>query len=205
MLIAGRTEAAQAPGDQEIRRAVDAVYERPEFQARSGSNLIQELTRKLRELFDWLGTLQDTKPALFWILLVGLSVLLAVLITHLAWTVRRALSTGERHRVESGAAQRRFRSRKCFEEAQQLAARRDFTEAIRFLFLSLVYYFDESGRLAFQDSCTNREYLALFADRPNVHAELAYFVDALDDYWYAQRPADQGHYDDCLFRYRRLT
>src|SRR5439155_22300924 len=90
------------------------------------------------------------------------------------------------------------------EEARRRARQREFTEAIRFLFLSLVYRFDESGRIGFQRAATNREYLALFAERPRVQAELKVFVDTLDDHWYGQQPTNERQYESCLALYEQL-
>ena len=45
------------------------------------------------------------------------------------------------------------------EEAARRAEAGDYTEAVRFLFLSLVYRFDERGRVSLHKDCTNREYL----------------------------------------------
>ena len=64
---------------------------------------------------------------------------------------------------------------------------------------------DESGRVSFQRAYTTREYLLLFADRPGVQSELAVFVDALDEHWYAERPAGPERYDRCLSLYQHLT
>ena len=52
---------------------------------------------------------------------------------------------------------------------------------------------------------TNREYLALFAERPRVNADLKVFVDTLDDHWYGQRPTDQAQYVQCLALYETLS
>ena len=76
---------------------------------------------------------------------------------------------------------------------------------MRFLFLSLVYRFDEAGRVSFRKAYTNREYLELSADRADVRAALRVMVDVLDDHWYGQTPCGRGRYDECRAGYDRLA
>ena len=191
------------PDDDAVRRHLQDVLSRPEFH--KGTNL-NWLAEALRGLFEWLGSLSTASPALFWLLLVGCVLLLLLIVLHIGWTVRRMLAVdaaGARGRAEAAARRARL-SQTYRQEAGERAARGDFTEAVRFLFLSLVYRFDEEGRVLFQHACTNREYLALFADRPQVGQDLRVFVDVLDANWYGQRPTDARHYEECLALYDRL-
>jgi hypothetical protein len=204
--LAGLLLGAPQPSDDEVRRKLGEVLSRPEFSGGSQENWLLRLGKWLGDIFHWLGGLYDTNPVLYWVLLVGSLVLLILLLTHIGWTVRRVLFTTVRlPGADSGEHQRSQLSRTYWEEARRRAADMDFTEAIRFLFLSLVYRFDESGRVNFQQAYTNREYLALFADRPVVHDQLKVFVDTLDDYWYGLRSTDRRQYEECLALYEGLT
>jgi hypothetical protein len=204
--VAAVLAAAPQPSNDEIRRQLKEVLSRPEFSQGGRENWLPRLGNWLSDIFTWLGGLYDTAPVLYWVLLVGCLVLLVLLLTHIGWTVRRVLfTTPLSHGSDRGERQRFQLSRTYWEEARRRAADMDFTEAIRFLFLSLVYRFDESGRVNFQRAYTNREYLALFADRPAVHDQLKVFVDMLDDYWYGLRSTDRRQYEDCLALYEGLT
>jgi hypothetical protein len=195
---------APHPGEAEIRVRLKEVFARPEFLPQE-KTFQQWLVEQLLRLFAWLAALRAANPVLFWLLLIGCVVLLLLLGFHIGWTVRRALATGPRLReTREAQAQRQRLSAAYWEQAQYRAAQGDFTEAIRFLFLSLVYYFDETGRVGFQQAYTNREYLSFFAERPQVQEELAVFVDTLDDHWYGQRPTDQPQYEKCLALYHSL-
>lgn len=181
---------------------MEQVLSQPEFHAGADFSW---LGRALRALFGWLGGLSDTAPVLFWLLVIGLTLLLALLLAHIAWTVRRVLAVGERPATPEEIAERRQRLSQAYQqEARDRAARQDYTEAVRYLFLALVYRLDEEGRVLFQRAYTNREYLALFADRPEVNRDLRVFVDTLDANWYGQRPTDEQRYADCLARYEGL-
>jgi hypothetical protein len=195
---------APHPGGDAIRQHLERVLSRPEF--RKGGMNLSWLGETLRRFFESLGSLYTTAPVLFWVLLIGCLLLLALIIFHIGWTVRRMLAVdpaAARGRGET-AAQRARLSQAYRDEARERAARGDFTEAVRFLFLSLVYRFDEEGRALFQQAYTNREYLALFADRPQVRQDLRVFVDVLDANWYGQRPTEEHHYQECLALYERL-
>ena len=202
-VLAAGGEPPHPDGDA-IRRHLQDVLSRPEF--RKGGMNLAWLAEALRRFFEALGALSGTSPLLFWLLLVACVLLLALIVLHIAWTVRRMLAVapgGARGRGEA-AAQRAGLSRAYRDEARDRAARGDFTEAVRFLFLSLVYFYDEEGRVLFQRAYTNREYLALFTDRPQVGRDLRVFVDVLDNNWYGQRPTDEPHYRECLALYERL-
>jgi hypothetical protein len=204
--VAAVLVAVPQPSEEEIRRKLAEVFSRPEFSRGGRGNWLLRLGQWLSDLFRWLGELSDTDPVLYWVLLVGCLVLLVLLLTHIGWTVRRVLFVTPRLAGwDGGASQRSQLSRTYWEEARRRADALDFTEAIRFLFLSLVYRFDESGRVNYQQAYTNREYLALFAYRPPVHDQLKVLVDTLDDYWYGLRSTDRRLYEECLALYEGLT
>jgi hypothetical protein len=204
ILLAPGRVAAIHPGDEQIRRQLQEVLSRPEFRPPSWS-LATWLAQQLAQFARWLGSLQGESPMLFWVLLIGCVVLLVLLVVHIALSVRPAFGWGGRRSDDQGAQEKRSRlSQGFFEEARRRAAQGDFTEAIRCLFLSLVYRFDESGLVLFPRPLTNREYLSLFGDRPEVRDHLRVFVDALDDLWYGQRPTDRYQYEHCLALYESL-
>lgn len=202
--LASLATAVRRPDDEEIRRRLADVYARPEFQ--SGGRDASWLWQRFLRFADWLSHLQGTNPVLYWTLLTVCILLLLALVGHIAWTVRRVLTAGGEGTGAAEAARARQRLSQGFrEDAGRCADRGDFTEAIRYLFLSLVYCFDESGRVSFRGAYTNREYLGLFDDRPREHTALAVFVDTLDEHWYGQHPTDRTRYADCLALYEGLT
>lgn len=193
------------PTPDAIRAATAEVFKLPEF--RPGGALpewVRGVLRALAEFFAWLGSLWDTSPLLFWTLLIGCVLLLAALVTHIVLQLRWAVAAGQR-RAEAARAERERRSAEYDREADARAAAGDFTEAVRFLFLALVYRFDEAGRVSFRKAYTNREYLELSADRADVRAALRVMVDVLDDHWYGQTPCGRGRYDECRAAYDRLA
>lgn len=190
------------PSEATIRQKLVEILARPEFSPDPRQDWLGAL---VQGFFAWLAGLHESNVVLFWLILVGCVVLLLILVGHVGWTVSRVFSAGgQRPDPETAEAKRQRLSLAHWEEALRRAQQREFTEAIRFLFLSLVYRFDESGRVGFQQAATNREYLASLADRPRVQADLKVFVDTLDDHWYGQHPTEERQYQSCLALYEHL-
>jgi len=197
---------AAHPSGGEVRQKLDDIFSRPEFTEEKQNNLWTWLAKVLSNFFRWLGTLHEAVPVLFWIILISCLVLLFLLVIHIVWTLRRVFGLGSKPAgLDVTAETRKLLSQSFLKQAQQCAGRLDFTEAIRFLFLSLIYRFDETGNVSFQKSYTNREYLDLFADRQRVYGDLKVFVDTLDDHWYGQVPTDRQNYEHCWAIYQTLT
>jgi hypothetical protein len=72
--------------------------------------------------------------------------------------------------------------------AQVSAAEADFRSAIRYRCLAVLLVLDEAGKLAFDRSATNREYL--FRASGPLHDELQPLLDRFDDVWYGNSPTD---------------
>jgi len=192
-----------SPSPAAVREKTEAVFDRPEFRSQD-PNSAGWLLRQLRDFFAWLASLHDAAPLLFWLLLIACIVLLILIVIHLVFTVRKAFVRGDRSAPGSATAARFLLSVSYRDEAARLAATGEFTEAVRFLFLSLVYRFDERGRISLHKAYTNREYLDLLRDTP-ARAALQVMVDAIDDHWYGQRPCSRESFEECLAVYNRLT
>jgi hypothetical protein len=146
----GLAAVAPQPGTEEIRKQLDDILSRPEFSPQRTSWL-KSFGDWLANLFRGMGDLSQTAPLLYWALLLGSIVLLVLVLGHIAWTAKRAVFVGRR---SSGTAQeqRSYLSLTYRQDAQRWAAEGHFTEAIRCLFLSLIYRFDESGRVNYQQA-----------------------------------------------------
>ncbi|MBX7104119.1 MAG: DUF4129 domain-containing protein [Gemmataceae bacterium] len=183
-----------------VRAKSADVFARPEFNPEANALNFDWVAK----FFRWLGTLSSNAPGLYWVILISCIALLVVLVAHLSYTVYRALT----YRTETASAARAERLRRSaafFAQAEQHANAGAFTEAIRHLFLALVFRFDEAGRVALRPGATNREYLINLEADPRVHDALGRYVDLLDDYWYARREASQPQYAECRGIYDRVT
>jgi len=196
--------AVPSPQPDDVRRTTREVFQRPEFRESGQRDSGSWILRQIAAFFRWLGGLYDGSRGLFWLILIGCIVLLAAMIALIVFQVRTAFAVGgRRRRVDADRAGRLMQSGQCRAAADERAAAGDFTEAVRYLFLALVYRFDECGRISFHKEYTNREYLDLMSD--SVRNELRLLVDVLDDHWYGQRPSRRQQYETCLAVYDRLA
>jgi len=199
--------AQPTPSPESIRAKTAEVFERSEFRPRDQGRAGWFL-RQLVAFFAWLGTLSEHAPVLFWLLLITCVVALVGLLTVIGFQVRKVFTTSEELRRANAedVARRRGLSVTYREDAARLAAAGEYTEAIRFLFLSLVYRLDERGRVSLHKAYTNREYLDLIGgERLPARDSLRIIVDTLDDHWYGQQPCRLPQYEACLGVYERLV
>ncbi|VTU00963.1 Uncharacterized protein OS=Roseiflexus castenholzii (strain DSM 13941 / HLO8) GN=Rcas_2512 PE=4 SV=1 [Gemmataceae bacterium] len=194
--------APPSPPPDAVRRTLGDVFERPEFQpreARGGGALF----KALRDFFEWLGGLRAGAPVLFWVLLLGCVGALVLLVALIVWQVGRALGSGTEARRAEAETRRRGLAADHRGEAGRLAAAGEYAEAVRHLFLSLIYRLDESGRVGLNKAYTNHEYLELLGDRLPSPGSLKIIVDTLDDCWYGQRACRAEQYQTCLAVYEQ--
>jgi len=193
------------PDRAAIQREVEQVYARPEFNPSKQADW-SWLLKWIAAFFQWLGSLYDKNPVLFWLLFLGCVLLLVLIVGGITWTVRRAMFMNLRLKDPAGpnTEERLHLSSRYRSEADVRARAGEFTEAVRLLFLSLVYAFEESGQFLFKNSLTNREYLGIFASRPVVERNLRVFVDLLDANWYGQHPTRAEQFQDCLELYDKV-
>lgn len=204
LLLPPAAAAPPHPDEAAVRQRLDDIYARPEFRRQDREP--SWLQRQLEAFLKWLGTLRAGAPFLFWLLLGLCGIALGALVLGVVVKLRRAFFLGDAARQATATrAERRELSRTYEEEAGRRADAGEFTEAVRFLFLSLVYRFDESGRVLFRASFTNREYLNLFTDRPVMAEGLQVFVDTLDEHWYGQHPTGEQEYRQCRGLFETLA
>ena len=80
------------------------------------------------------------------------------------------------------------------QKAVQLAEVGDYRSAICYMYLSALLLLDERGILHYNRSLTNREYLRLVRDQPDLENNLRVVVDAFDRVWYGKQSIDQDDY-----------
>jgi hypothetical protein len=211
--IAFSATAKESPTPDAIRAKSEDVFKRPEFKRTVPKQA--ETKKPESKSFDT-EPQQASTPTVGsglvglitqGLLIIGGVVLAIIIAMFIANSMRRYLESKSTVAKQDDAAaivaQRAWLSENYRAQAKHLAEVGDYIEAIRFLFLALVYRFDESGRVSFHKEYTNREYLDLLSDRRNVR-DLRFIVDILDDHWYGQQPCERKQYEECLRVYERL-
>lgn len=232
LVIASNASTQPSPPTETIREKTEDVFKRPEFQrketkkkdVRSGQVKSEERTttepqRQENQNRESQSAREESTPQTEsgGTGLLGLGLLKVVfIILAVAFVVFMIVkifknrvpadsnSVDKKNEELAIVVKRAWLSENYRAQARHLADSGDYIEAIRFLFLALVYRFDESGKVSFHKEYTNREYLDLLSDRRNV-GDLRLIVDVLDDYWYGQHPCQREQYDECVRVYERLV
>ena len=96
--------------DSAVRELAQKILARAEYADARPSSTDTWLLSMMHRLFDWLGGLgglRVTAPALYWLMIVGLFTVLAIMVAHIVWTISTALRAPEPpSRSPSGATRR---------------------------------------------------------------------------------------------------
>lgn len=195
------------PSAAQVRAEVERIFRGSEFRKSAAQLLLDWLLDWLSRIASKLGGLREAAPFLFWFMLVGCIVLLLGILAHMVWTLRSIfwLPRFVADARLSGSRERLARSATYYGMARARSVEGDYTEAVRCLFLSLVYRLDESGDVLFPKARTNREYLSLFNEKPDLARDLRVFVDLLDENWYGRHETAGAAYEHCSELYDRIS
>jgi len=192
------------PSRAALDRQLREILAQPEFERamRAGNqdsrDLRQWLLTRLRRLFDRLGGLHETNYALFLVTVGALTILLVALLAHITYTIVRALRSAGRPSARPQAAPTRPQTADDLRrEAEALAARGEFRDAIRVFYLALIRALQVRGVLSRASSRTNWEHLRQLHAHPELAAVLKPFTETFDAKWYGRRPASAGEVERC--------
>jgi hypothetical protein len=167
---------------------LQAILARPEFQGDQSRPWWEQLLGPLLGLVlyfvaRFVQTMADAssgREGVFGVaVLIVCVVLIASVLVYLVRAVRLSVRRDSRVRASS-LAERRERSERLWQTAQQLAAAGQFTEAVRIVYLSALYALDERALLHVESSQTNREHARRLE---RVHPEVANtFGDVVETY-----------------------
>lgn len=86
-----------------------------------------------------------------------------------------------------------------FDSAQRFINAGDYRSAVRQLYLATLLTLDQRGRIKYDPTLTNREYLHQASNDPRTTAALQPIVETFDRTWYGFEPISKQEFDD----YRR--
>jgi hypothetical protein len=116
------------------------------------------------------------------------AVLIGAVLIYLVRAVRLAVTQESRVGAAS-LAERRERSERLWQTAEQLAAAGRLSEAVRVLYLSALYALDERALLHVETSLTNREHARKLSQAPpEVAQTFSEVVDRYDRVRYGSEP-----------------
>ena len=192
------------PEDQALVR-LQAILARPEYQATDTRPWWEQLVAPVWGYIVYLlGRLVEaivdaSTGREGWIGFVALGicvVLFAFAGVYLVRAVGIAIRREDAVRAHT-LAERRQRSERLWQSAQELAARGEWSDAIRSLYLSALYALDERSLLHVESSLTNREHArVLERGHPELAASFAPVVESYDAVRYGGAPATSATFAD---------
>jgi Domain of unknown function (DUF4129) len=199
-------------GEDQALARLQEILARPEYQFEQSRPWWEQL---LSPLFDLLGylllrfvqTLIDTsagREGWFGLAIEAVCVaLFAVVLVYLVRAIR--LSVTRDSRVGSARlAERRERSDRLWQTAQQLAAAGQLAEAVRLVYLSALYALDERALLHVESSLTNREHARQLSQlHPDVGQTFSEVVQHYDRLRYGRFPVTEATFAELSSRVAR--
>lgn len=176
------------------------ILNRPPFkEPESDSALLQWLARILQAINDLLARLVGNTAVGIYdardlIVLLGVLLIVAVL-GYFALSLRRNTVAEVSLKADSPLDEANLTSSAALDNAQQFASAGDYRSAVRQLYLSTLLFLDERGRLRYDRSLTNREYLRAVASTPSLREALRPLVETFDRIWYGFAPISAHEFE----------
>lgn len=195
-----------------VREVTDRILSGPAYEegvreivvsgdlARALGDYLKKALDFIRDVADGLARLSVDQPVVFWLIMIGLVAVLALILWHMAYSLRLLFRTDPAipaASVDEEARARRFRE--LWSEARLLAERGDYTSAIRHLLLALLARAHDS-RLRLPAGWTNQEIVAHVSRERwlrRVADPLGAFVGTFDRIWYGREMATRSDYSRC--------
>jgi hypothetical protein len=148
------------PADS-LRATLRQVFAGRDFQWMEPRNPFRALREALSRVLEWLSALYAAHPVAYFVLMAGLVVLLAALLTHLAYVVWRAMRAHPPEGVGPRAPQPALHdSAWHLAEARRLIGDADYARALGHRYLALVLDLERRRALRYHPSKTPAEYVA---------------------------------------------
>jgi hypothetical protein len=194
------------PNDEHVRAVALEVLRRSEYarwrEAQTVGEWLRPLLAWLEHLNGGLQRLAWTQPVLYWLIIGGLLCTAALLLAHVAWSVRAALSV-----PAVVATARPADGPSLVAEAEALAARGRFLDAAHRLQLATIELLLRRRVIALSRFEANRVLRARLASAALPAAErrtLLELVGRLEARWFRDRTDDADLYADWRALHRRL-
>jgi hypothetical protein len=215
MELAQMTEAEQ----NNPRMKVQEILSRPEFKPKKQNQVVafikgiwdsitsffSEMLRAIRRL---LGQLFGSTAEGSWLSMALVMLVLGLLAFLVARAIRKARPRRRRPKkrtilgeeIDAGTT-----AESLAERAYAAARDGDFRNAIRRLYIALLYELSEHRLIELEDSATNREYLARLSGKGALEKAMAYMTDRFDYFWYGMIPTSGEDFSAYLARYKEAV
>ncbi len=195
--------------DDVIRRKVEEVVSRPEYQLDSNIDpdaigiWLRFIMWVLQPII-WLFEALDGLPtALRWIVFISLLILLLILITHLVWSFVAAVRGTPRRRLTATTKPQEMTPEDFEQAAADAVGMGDYITAARVLFLASLLRIERAEKKTLRRGVTNRELLRRYRTSP-VFEPLGHLVETIESKWYGHETCHASDYERCRTEYTRI-
>ena len=177
------------PSDDAVRTLARTILDGPEYAFwRPG-----KIAEWVQWFASWFAALFDKNPALFWIIVAALTAVLAAIVVHVVWTIRKGIATSPHARDDASGAERpRFT-----DEADALARHGRFLDAARVMQLGVIDRLVRAGLLRLGRGDANAVLRRRLDDTglaDGVRHDLLAAIAELERRWFRDRDEDQALY-----------
>ncbi|HKP85048.1 MAG TPA: DUF4129 domain-containing protein [Blastocatellia bacterium] len=214
-LVRADEMAASKAEQTEARRKIDNILDRPEYRAKQESRIGAFVKEIWRKVGNFLGRLYAAFLRLLrsifgattsnnWlakVLVIAALVAAAIGIVRAARQMKPRKRRGRKRTVLGEEIEAGTSPRDLAEAAMAAARAGDFRNAIRKLYVSLLYDLAERNVIELDDSATNREYLAKLSSFNSLMPPMKYLTDRFDYCWYGMLPSSEEDFSQYFARY----
>ncbi len=171
------------------------ILSRPPFQETVTDTWYQSILRAILEFIDRLFT--NTARGIFDfrdLLVLGAGVVVVAVLFYFLRNLRRNLVAEEALPPPLHADDARTPA-EAFDNAQRFLNAGDYRSAVRQLYLATLLLLDQRGRIKYDPTLTNREYLRQAAQDPRAATALQPIVETFDRTWYGFEPISREEFD----------
>ena len=208
-------EAAQTDSREEARVKLRQILDRAEYRKKEESRLAAFIRKIYDKVAGFLGELRDGLGRLLSklfgsaaegsvlsviVAVVALAALLGVVI-YLAAQIKPRRKRAKKRTVLGEEIEAGTTPRDLFEAAMTAARAGDYRNAVRKLYISLLYDLSERNLLELEDSATNHEYVTRLSRFTALLPPLNFMTDRFDVSWYGMFPTTPDEFSVYLERY----
>ena len=176
---------------------LENILNRPPFVAERSAlpSWLDDILLRISRFFDRLldNTARGVFDARDLIMLFGIALVVVVLLYFLRGLRRNFVK--EEALTTLPKARKVRTPGEAFHNAQQFVNQGDYRNAVRQLYLATLLLLDERGKIKYDPTLTNREYLYLTSNDAQVTAALAPIVETFDRTWYGFEPITPTEFD----------
>jgi len=204
------TPLTPLPNDEAIRHTASEILRGPDYSLTSNLDqeaflfkLLESLRRVVRAIVEWSVELREQSPAIYWLAMIVLLLVLAALLWHIAYSLRSAFSRADDATLAAKEIEQHDEPGLWERRASEAHARGDRVYALRCLLMAGLVRLESGQKKRLRRGATNREILRKYRNSA-AFEPLKLMVDLVDIKWYGGAACEAADYDAGAQAYARL-